>query len=224
MGRLHVRGTALAGAVLFFQLLPGMDVANAADPVLPLPENGGEGMLRLTSSVYPLDIPPLSAGQRFSWQVGVVLDGPDSASATVQLQASGALAQGPGAYRITARSCPVQWRGTSGIDARMSCPAGERRILAAESFSAAGTASYPLGSFAAADAPWVLFSLERPRSGGAETGALKFGIGVVAGGDEASPKPLARTGAEVLGYAAAGIALLAAGAAIVLSRRRRRPL
>ena len=63
MGRLHVRGTALAGAVLFFQLLPGMDVANAADPVLPLPENGGEGMLRLTSSVYPLDIPPLSAGQ-----------------------------------------------------------------------------------------------------------------------------------------------------------------
>jgi LPXTG-motif cell wall-anchored protein len=221
MGRMHVRSKALAGAVLFFQLLPGMDVAAAADPVVPLPENGRDGMLRLTSSVYPLDIPPLSAGQQFSWQVGVVLDGPDSASATVQLQASGALAAGADAYHVTARSCPVQWQGTSGMNARMSCPAGERRILAAASFSAAGTASYPLGSFTAADEPWVLFSLERPRSSNADAGTLRFGIGVVAGGDESSPKPLARTGAEILGYAGAGIVLLAAGAGILLSRRRR---
>lgn len=223
MGRVHVRGRALAGAVLFL-LLSGTAAAAAADPVVPLPENGGEGMLRLTSSVYPLDIPPLSAGQQFSWQVGVVLDGPDNASATVQLQASGALAAGSDAYRVTARSCPIQWQGTSGINARMSCPAGERRILAAASFSAAGTASYPLGSFTAADEPWVLFSLERPQSSGADPGTLRFGIGVVAGGDESSPKPLAQTGAEVLGYARAGIVLLAAGAGILLSRRRRRSL
>lgn len=195
-------------------------------------------MLRLTSSVYPLDLPPLSAGQSFSWQVGVVLDGPTSASATIQLQASGSLASGPGAYRITARSCPVQWQGTSGTDARMSCPAGPRRILSADSFSAAGTFSYPLGSFTTADAPWVRFTLEHPASSntgsagpesdaepGADSGTLKFGIGVVAGGDETSAAPmtgpLATTGAQILGYIGAGILLIAAGAGALLARRRR---
>ena len=187
-------------------------------------------MLRLTSSVYPLDLPPLSGGETFSWQVGVVLDGPTSASATVQLQASGSLATGPGAYRITARSCREQWQGTSGTNARMNCPAGERRILSASSFSAAGTFSYPLGSFTTADAPWVLFTLERPSSGlEPDSGSLKFGIGVVAGGDETSATPLtgplgaplANTGAQVLGWLGAGILLVAAGAGIVLARRRR---
>lgn len=192
-------------------------------------------MLRLTSSVYPLDLPPLSPGQSFSWQVGVVLDGPTSASATVQLQASGSLATGPGAYRVTARSCPMQWQGTSGIDARMNCPGGGRRILSADSFSAAGTFSYPLGSFTTADAPWVLFTLERPTTmapvpePGPDAATLKFGIGVVAGGDETSPTqldapltgPLATTGAQILGYIGAAILLVAAGAGVLLARRRR---
>ena len=190
-------------------------------------------MLRLTSSVYPLDLPPLSGGETFSWQVGVVLDGPTSASATVQLQASGSLATGPGAYRITARSCPVQWQGTSGTNARMNCPAGERRILSASSFSAAGTFSYPLGSFTTADAPWVLFTLERPSSRGIEpepnVGTLRFGIGIVAGGDETSATPLAgplastlpTTGAQILGWLGAGILLVAAGTGALLARRRR---
>lgn len=189
-------------------------------------------MLRLTSSVYPLDLPPLSAGESFSWQVGVVLDGPTSASATVQLQAAGSLASGPGAYRIKATSCPAQWQGTSGTKARMSCPAGERRVLSADSFSAAGTFSYPLGSFTTADAPWVLFTLERPSPGprsdpglGHDAGTLKFGIGVVAGGDETSATPLtgplATTGAQVLGFVGAGILLVAAGAGMLLARRRR---
>ncbi|MFJ5699492.1 LPXTG cell wall anchor domain-containing protein [Arthrobacter sp. NPDC093139] len=220
MGRVHFRSPALAAAVLLL-LLSGAGTAAAADPVLPVPETGGEAMLRLTSSVYPLDIPHLTAGQSFSWQVGVVLDGPEDASATVEVQATGSLAAGPDAYRITARSCPVQWQGTSGKDAAMSCPAEERRILAAESFSAAGTLSYPLGSFTAADEPWVLFTLEGPRSAGLSAGTLKFGIGVVAGGDESSRHPLARTGAEVLGYMGAGIALVAAGAGLLLARRRR---
>ncbi|WP_307030379.1 hypothetical protein [Arthrobacter globiformis] len=206
-------------------LLAGAGPAAAADAVLPVPETGGEGMLRLTSSVYPLDLPALSAGQSFSWQVGVVLDGPASASATVQLQAAGSLAAGPGAYRVSARSCPMQWQGTSGNNARLSCPAGERRILSADSFAAAGTFSYPLGSFTTADAPWVLFTLERPGSAGFEpgpdTGTLKFGIGVVAGGDETSTQPLATTGAQILGYLGAGIVLAAAGAAVLLGRRRR---
>lgn len=195
-------------------------------------------MLRLTSSVYPLDLPQLSAGQSFSWQVGVVLDGPTSASATVQLQASGSLASGPAAYRITARSCPAQWQGSSGTNARMSCPAGERRILSADSFSAAGTFSYPLGSFTTADAPWVLFTLEQPASSnagsadpaadpepGPDSGTLKFGIGLVAGGDETSATPLtgplATTGAQIFGYIGAGILLIAAGAGALLARRRR---
>ena len=242
MGRLRRASTALAGSVLFL-LLSVAGSAAAADNVIAVPETGGEGMLRLTSSVYPLDLPPLSAGQSFSWQVGVVLDGPTSASATIQLQASGSLASGPGAYRITARSCPVQWQGTSGTDARMNCPAGQRRILSADSFSAAGTFSYPLGSFTTADAPWVLFTLERPGTSGPESGpdtgsdsgSLRFGIGVVAGGDEASSTPpgspltgppgapLADTGAKVLAWAAAGIGLVAAGAGMLAARRRRFP-
>jgi LPXTG-motif cell wall-anchored protein len=201
--------------------LSGAGTAAAADPVLPVPETGGEAMLRLTSSVYPLDIPHLTAGQSFSWQVGVVLDGPENASATVEVQATGSLAAGPDAYRITARSCPVQWQGTSGRDAAMTCRAEERPILAVSSFSAAGTLRYPLGSFTSADEPWVLFTLEGPRSGGLSAGTLKFGIGVVAGGDESSRNPLARTGAEVLGYMGAGIALVAAGAGLLLARRRR---
>jgi LPXTG-motif cell wall-anchored protein len=220
VGRVHFRSPALAAAVLLL-LLSGAGTAAAADPVLPLPETGGEGMLRLTSSVYPLDIPHLTPGQSFSWQVGVVLEGPENASATVEVQATGSLAAGPNAYRITARSCPVQWQGTSGKDAAMSCPAEERRILAAESFSAAGTLRYPLGSFTAADEPWVLFSLEGSRSASPDAGSLKFGIGVVAGGDESSRNPLARTGAEVLGYLGAGIALIAAGTGVLLARRRR---
>jgi LPXTG-motif cell wall-anchored protein len=220
VGRVYFRSPALAAAVLLL-LLSGAGSAAAADPVLPLPETGGEAMLRLTSSVYPLDIPHLTAGQSFSWQVGVVLDGPENASATVEVQASGSLAAGPNAYRITARSCPVQWQGTSGKDAAMSCPAEERPILAAESFSAAGTIRYPLGNFTADDEPWVLFSLEGPRSASPEAGSLKFGIGVVAGGDESSHNPLARTGAELLGYIAAGIALIATGTGVLLARRRR---
>jgi LPXTG-motif cell wall-anchored protein len=220
VGRVPLRKRALAASVLLL-LLFGADAAAAADPVLPLPETGGEGMLRLTSSVYPLDIPHLTAGQSFGWQVGVVLDGPESASATVEVQAAGSLAAGPDAYRITARSCPVQWQGTSGRDAAMSCPAEERPILAAESFSAAGTLRYPLGSFTAADEPWLLFTLEGPPSAGLDAGSLRFGIGVVAGGDESSRNPLARTGAEILGYVGAGIALVAAGAGVLLARRRR---
>jgi LPXTG-motif cell wall-anchored protein len=224
MGRPRRGSAALAGTVLFM-LLSGAGTAAAADDVVPVPETGGEGMLRLTSSVYPLDLPLLSGGQSFSWQVGVVLDGPTSASATVQLQAAGSLAAGPGAYRITARSCPVQWLGTSGKNARMSCPAGERRVLSADSFSAAGTFSYPLGNFTTTDAPWVLFTLEHPGSAGLEpgpgSGTLKFGIGVVAGGDESSTSPLAETGAQILSYIGAGIVLVAAGAGVLLARRRR---
>lgn len=224
MGRERRRSAVLAAAVLLLLqiLLQAGAGTAAADPVVPVPETGGEGMLRLTSSVYPLDIPPLSAGESFSWQVGVLLDGPKSASATLQVQAAGSLAAGPDAYRITAHSCHVQWLGTSGRNAALSCPAAERRILAAENFSAAGTLSYPLGDFTARDAPWVLFTLERPPSAGPETGTLNFGIGVVAGGgDEPAGQPLAYTGADLLGYVAGGLALVAAGAGILVGRRRR---
>jgi hypothetical protein len=223
MGRARCRSAVLTAAVLLLlQVLLQAGAGTAtADSVVPVPETGGEGMLRLTSSVYPLDIPPLSAGESFSWQVGVLLDGPKSASATIQLQAAGSLAEGPGAYRVTARSCPVQWLGTSGRNASMSCPVAERRILAAESFSAAGTLSYPVGDFTARDAPWVLFSLERPPTAGPEAGTLNFGIGVVAGGgDEPAGQPLAYTGADVLGYVAGGLALVAAGAGTLVARRR----
>ncbi|WP_457973941.1 hypothetical protein [Arthrobacter sp. D1-17] len=236
MGRLLCGSAALAVSVLF-ALLSGTGTAAAADNVIPVPETGREGMLRLTSSVYPLELPSLSAGQSFSWQVGVVLDGPISASATVQLQASGSLASGSEAYRITARSCPAQWQGSSGTNARMRCPSGERAIISANSFSAAGTFSYPLGSFTTADAPWVLFTLESRASSetgsglepgpepGPGAGTLKFGIGVVAGGDESSATPLtgplATTGAQILGYIGAGILLVAAGAGTLMARRRR---
>jgi hypothetical protein len=216
---LRAGSTAL---VIFLSILvAGAGPAAASDQVLPVPETGGQGLLRLTSSVYPLDLPPLAPGESFSWQIGVVLDGPASATASMQLMASGSLAAGPGAYRITARSCPVQWRGSSGTNARLSCPGQERAVLAATSFSAAGPIRYPLGSFTASNEPWVLFNLERPAAAvsGAET--LKFGIGVVAGGEETSSGSLAETGTHILGLAGAGLVLAGTGTAVLVSRRRR---
>lgn len=218
---MSLRAGSTALFIFLSILVAGASPAAASDQVLPVPETGGLGLLRLTSSVYPLDLPPLAPGESFSWQIGVILDGPVSASATVQLLASGALASGPGAYRVTARSCPVQWRGTSGTNARLSCPGQEQPVLAADSFSAADSISYPLGSFTGSNEPWVLFNLERPAGAASGAESLNFGIGVVAGGEETSSGSLAATGTHILGFAAAGLVLAATGAAVLLSRRRR---
>ncbi|WP_066286548.1 hypothetical protein [Arthrobacter sp. B6] len=171
-------------------------------------------MLRLTSSVYPLDIPSLGPGESFSWQVGAVLDGPESATATVELQGSGSLSAGPEAYTVTAQSCPVQWSGTSGRNATLLCGPGARQILAVDSFSSGGSTAYPLGRFTSTDHPWLLFRLERPATAAGADGTLAFGIGIVAGdGDRTPPaEDLSITGANVFPYlvGAAGLTLLGA--------------
>lgn len=210
--RTSLRAAITAACVLLS--LAGQSPVWAADPVWPVPQTGGEGMLLLTSSVYPLDIPFLGPGESFSWQVGAVLDGPESATATVELQGSGSLSSGPEAYTVTAQSCPVQWSGTSGKNATMLCGPGARQILAADTFSSGGSTAYPLGRFTNADQPWVLFRLERPATATGADGTLAFGIGIVAGDGDTTPRAadLAVTGANIVAYlvGAAGLALLGA--------------
>lgn len=209
------RAVALAAACLVLSLM-GQNHALAADPALPVPQTGKDGMLRLTSSVYPLDIPNLGPGESFSWQVGAVLDGPDSATATLELQGSGSLSAGPDAYSITAQSCPVQWTGTSGKNATLWCGPGAKQIVAVDSFGSGGGVAYPLGRFTTAEQPWVLFRLERPADAAGADGTLLFGIGIVAGDDDGGTRPppdLAVTGMNVLPYlaGAAGFALIGTG-------------
>ena len=216
------RAVVLAAACLVLSLM-GQNQALAADPALPVPQTGGDGMLRLTSSVYPLDIPQLGPGDSFSWQVGAVLDGPPSATATLELQGSGSLAAGPDAYSITAHSCPVQWTGTSGKNATLLCGPGARQIAAVDSFESGGGVAYPLGRFTTADQPWVLFRLERPAGATGTDGTLAFGIGIVAGDDDGGTSPpsdLAVTGMNVLPYlaGAAGFALM--GTLLIRAVRR----
>lgn len=147
------------------------------------------------------------------------MDGPESATATVELQSSGSLSSGPGAYTITAESCPVQWSGASGKNATLSCGPGGRRILAADSFAAGGGVAYPLGRFTTADQPWVRFRLERPAQAAGASGTLAFGIGVVAGDGEAEPVPadLSDTGVSVQPYLAAAAVLVGLGSLLALS-------
>lgn len=222
MRALH-RAEALAAACLFLSLI-GHNQAFAADPALPVPQTGKDGMLRLTSSVYPLDIPYLGPGDSFSWQVGAVLDGPDSATAALELQGSGSLSSGPDAYAITAHSCPVQWTGTSGKNATLLCSAGAKQIVAVDNFGSGGGMAYPLGRFTTVDQPWVLFRLERPAGAAGADGTLAFGIGIVAGDDDAGTSPpvdLAVTGMNVLPYLAGAGGLTLAGTLLVRAVRRR---
>lgn len=220
--RVH-RTVALTAACLVLSFT-GQNQAMAADQALPVPQTGKDGMLRLTSSVYPLDIPYLGPGESFSWQVGAVLDGPDSATATLELQGSGSLSAGPDAYAITAQSCPVQWTGTSGKNAMLLCGPGAKQIAAVDSFGSGGGVAYQLGRFTTADQPWVLFRLERPAGAAGTDGTLAFGIGIVAGDDDGGTRPpsdLAVTGMNVLPYVAgaAGFALL--GTVLIRAVRRK---
>ena len=222
MRGLH-RAVALAAACLVLSLM-GQNQALAADPALPVPQTGKDGMLRLTSSVYPLDIPHLGPGESFSWQVGAVLDGPDSATATLELQGSGSLSAGPDAYSITAQSCPVQWTGTSGKNATLLCRPGARQIAAADSFGSGGGVAYPLGRFTTADQPWVLFRLERPAGAAGADGTLAFGIGIVAGDDDGGTRPppdLAVTGMNILPYLAGAAGFTLIGTVLLRAGRRK---
>ncbi|MGX9899676.1 hypothetical protein ACW0JT_06780 [Arthrobacter sp. SA17] len=217
------RTVALAAACLVLSLM-GQNQALAADPALPVPQTGKDDMLRLTSSVYPLDIPYLGPGDSFSWQVGAVLDGPDSATATLELQGSGSLSAGPDAYAITAQSCPVQWTGTSGKNATLLCGPGAKQIAAIDNFGSGGGIAYPLGRFTTADQPWVLFRLERPAGAAGADGTLVFGIGIMAGDDDGGTRPpvdLAVTGINVLPHLAGAGALTLAGALLVRAVRRK---
>ncbi|WP_247040685.1 hypothetical protein [Arthrobacter rhizosphaerae] len=217
------RATALAAACLVLSLT-GQNQAFAADPALPVPQTGKDAMLRLTSSVYPLDIPYLGPGESFSWQVGAVLDGPDSATATLELQGSGSLSAGPEAYSVTAQSCPVQWTGTSGKNAALSCGSGAKQIVAAENFGDSGGVAYPLGRFTTADQPWVLFRLERPVGAAGTDGTLAFGIGIVAGDDDGGTRPpsdLAITGMHFLPYLAGAVGFALIGALLIRAARRK---
>lgn len=222
------RITAAAGvaAVLLTGAAPATAVAD--DQLVPVPETGASGLLSLSSSVYPLVLPALGAGESFSWQIGVSVDQPNAAAA-LQLTADGEIA-GTGTYIVAVDECDLPWQGSSGLGGTLQCPVGSTsRIAAVTMVEHRQDVVVPLRDVQVGTPSYLRFVLSRP-AGSQDPGdaTLALGIGITAGGDDggATPPgqpralPLANTGAVVLQGVFAGGSLLLLGAALAAAVRR----
>ncbi|MGR0160874.1 LPXTG cell wall anchor domain-containing protein [Paenarthrobacter nitroguajacolicus] len=214
--------------------------AEAAEQLIPVPENGTPGLLRLSSSVYPLEFPALAAGDSFAWQIGLSLAKPQATS-TLQLTASGGLA-GAGGYVIAVDECASPWEGSSGLNQQLECPPGSTPRIAATTLQAWNqTVRIPLRDLRAGTSPYLRFTLSKPAdSPPLEGAALTLGIGITAMGDDdagSGPslppvangdtpaeerEPLGDTGASSLSALFAGGGLLLLGAALLATMKRSR--
>lgn len=223
-GHVPLRGTILA--VLALALWLGTaSAAHAAplefyEPMDDVPETGQAGLLGLTSSAYPLDIPWLEPGEAFSWQIGLHLTEQPIAAGTLEfIPYEGLVQQGAG-YRLTAQRCETQWTGQSGSGSPMKCASEVTTLLADSPLGAGPTARIPFGSVAASERPHILFTLALPKDS-AVTGPFTFALGFTVMGDEAvTPNRLPDTGFAVVGTLSAALLLLGAGVAAKFSRRR----
>lgn len=184
-------------------------------------------MLSLSSSVYPLVLPELDAGESFSWQIAISLDQPSGESA-LQVTADGEIA-GTETYVVAVDECGVPWQGKSGLDAVLRCPTGATSRIEPVTLAAhRQDVLIALDGLQKGTAPYLRFILSRPEgSPDPRDTALTLGIGITAtGNDDAvsvpGPRPavpLANTGAGVLqGLFAAG-GLLVLGTAVVAAVR-----
>ncbi|WP_235423587.1 hypothetical protein [Pseudarthrobacter chlorophenolicus] len=205
-----------------------MPVAAVADEeMIPVPETGAAGLLSLSSSVYPLALPVLGAGESFSWQIGISLDRPGGES-TLQVTADGGIA-GTDTYVVSVDECDVPWQGRSGLGGNLRCPAGSTpRILPVTLAEHRQDVLVPLRDLRGGTSPYLRFILSRPAgSQDPPDAALTLGIGVTAAGSDDAmvppgprpPAPLANTGAAVLQSVFAGLGLLLLGAAVLAVRR-----
>lgn len=190
------------------------------EPMQGVPETGQPGLLSLTSSVLPLEIPWLQPGDSFSWQIGLHLTDKPLADGTLEFIPDGGLLHSGAGYRLTAQRCETQWIGRSGTAGELSC-ASETTILLADSPLQSGpTARIPFGDVAASTSPHILFTLSLPEEG-AVAGPFTFALGFTVMGDEAATlDDLPETGFAVVGSLAAAGVLLGAGMLAKLSGRK----
>jgi hypothetical protein len=222
----HVVRAAGVIAVLLVGAAPGAAVAD--EQVIPVPETGAAGFLSLSSSVYPLTLPVLSAGESFSWQIGISLDQPGGES-TLQVTADGEIA-GTDTYVVSVDECDVPWQGSSGLGGDLRCTIGSTpRIAPVTLVEHRQDVLVPLRDLRSGSSPYLRFVLSRPAdSQDPPDTALTLGIGVTAAGNDHAvvppgqrpPAPLANTGAAVLQGLLAGGGLLLLGAAVVAAVRR----
>ncbi|UXM92226.1 LPXTG cell wall anchor domain-containing protein [Paenarthrobacter sp. JL.01a] len=210
--------------------------AQAADQLIPVPENGTPGLLWLSSSVYPLAFPQLAPGDSFVWQIGLSLEKPEATS-SLQLTATGTLAAANG-YAIAVDECPTPWQGDSGLNQRLECPAGSTpRVPTTRLGDWDQALRIPLSNLRAGTSPYLRFTLAGPAGDAPPEGAtLTLGIGISAMGDDdgasapsqppvaggGSKEPLGNTGASSLPALFAGGALLLLGTAVLALVKRPR--
>lgn len=225
------RHAARAAGVIAVLLATAAPVAAVADEqLIPVPETGAAGFLSLSSSVYPLALPALQAGESFSWQIGISLDQPSGVS-TLQVTADGGIA-GTETYVVAVDECDVPWQGTSGLGGNLRCPGGSTpRIAPVTLVEHRQDVQIPLRDLRGGTSPYLRFALSRPAgSQDPPDRSLTLGIGVTAAGKDDAvvppgrpPAPLANTGAAVLQGLLVGGGLLLLGAAAVAAARRTRP-
>jgi hypothetical protein len=222
-GVARVPGNILVALALV--LFPGTAAAAHAaplefhEPMLDVPETGQAGLLSLTSSVHPLEIPWLEPGDTFSWQIGLQLTGQPIADGTLEFIPHGGLMHPDADYRLSAQRCETQWTGQSGTGGELGCSSGATTLLADSPLQLGPTARIPFGDVASTS-PHILFSLSVPEEA-AVAGPFTFALGFTVMGDEAARRSnLPMTGLAVGGSLAAAIVLLGAGLFARFSGRR----
>lgn len=217
-----VAALACAGVMLCSATGP---VAQAAppefqEPMLEVPETGHPGLLGLTSSVHPLEIPWLEAGDTFSWQIGLHLTEQSLADGSLEFIPYEGLIDVTTDYRLTALRCETQWTGQSGSGRELSCSSKTTTLLVDHPLRLGPTAHIPFGDVPAAGSPHILFTLSVPEKA-AVAGPFTFALGFTVSGDEAARQPdLPVTGFAIAGALAAGVMLLGAGLLAKLIGRR----
>jgi hypothetical protein len=209
----HLRRMLAACAVATF--MGTASIAYAApvgfqEPMQDVPETGQAGLLSLTSSVIPLQIPWLERGDSFSWQIGLHLKDQPFAGGSLEFVPDGGLThEGPG-YELTAQRCKTQWIGQSGINSMLSCPTGASTVMTGTIAHLDPADRIRIGDVTSDESPHILFTLSLPEDGASSP--FTFGLGFSVLGDETTnPVKLPHTGFAAVGLLCAAGILLAGG-------------
>ena len=190
------------------------------EPMVDVPETGQTGLLSLTSSVYPLEIPWIDPGETFSWQIGLHLTEQPIANGTLEFVPHGGLLHPDAGYRLSAQRCETQWTGQSGSGAELSCSSRATMLLADSPLQLGPTARIPFGDVAASNSPHILLTLSLPAKAAA-SGPFTFALGFTVMGDASgTPSDLAVTGFAVIGSLSTAAVLLIAGLLAKFTGRR----
>ena len=161
---------------------PGMITADLKEPMHDVPETGMSGLLSLSSSVLPLQVPWLAPGDSFSWQIGLHLRDQPVAGAALEFIPDGGLIHPGTGYRLTAQHCQTQWVGRSGVNSQLNCPSGTSTLFAESILQMDPATVITLRDLSAHESPHILFTLSLPENA-ASSGSFTFALGFTAMGD-----------------------------------------